>query len=132
MKKQSQEDYLRALYHLWEEKKIIRSKDIVTYLEVSKPSVSVMLKKFVNLGYIKKSPYSEIKLTKKGELKAKEITQRHRLVEVFLKKALKVKKENIHKEAHELEHAFSTRTINKLDKFLNRPKVCPHGKKIPK
>ena len=132
MIKQRQEDYLRTLYHLQEENKEIRSKDIVTYLKVTKPSVSAMLKKFVHLGFIKMSPYSKIVLTKKGEIKAKEITQRHRLVEVFLKRALGIKKENIHQEAHELEHAFSPKTIDKLDKFLNRPKVCPHGKKIPK
>jgi len=132
MKKQSQEDYLRILYQLWEEKKIIRSKDIAQRLKVSKPSVSAMLKKFVSLNYIKMAPYHEIKFTKKGRIKAKEITQRFRLLEVFLKDILKLKIENIREEAHKLEHAFSPKLIKKLKKYLNYPKKCPHGKIIPK
>ncbi|MDZ7798983.1 MAG: metal-dependent transcriptional regulator [Patescibacteria group bacterium] len=130
--KQSQEDYLRTLYILWEKDKNIHSKKIADYLNISKPSVSAMLNKLQQKKYINKKPYGTVNLTKKGLVKAKEITRRHRLIEVFLKKSLGLKNENIHQEAHHLEHAFSDLSIKKLEKILKNPKKCPHGKKIPK
>ena len=82
-------------------------------------------------GWISVEPYSEIKLTKKGIKEAKKLTYKHRVIEAFLKK-LKVSDDVIHAEAHNLEHAFSFNTINKLNNFLGNPKNCPHGQKIIK
>jgi len=130
--KQSQEDYLRALYIIWEEDKVIRSKKVADYLNLSRPSVSAMLNKLQKKALIKKKPYGKINFTKKGLIKAKKITRRHRLVEVFLKKSLGLKNKNIHQEAHNLEHAFSDLSVKRLEKFLKNPKKCPHGKNIPK
>lgn len=133
MKRQSQEDYLRAIYHLWEtDNKNIRSIDIVKELNISKPAVSEMLRKLVVKKYIKMSPYSNISLTKKGLRQSQELTYKHRIIEVFLKEVLKISNKNIHKEAHKLEHAVSNEVIKKLAKFLKDPKSCPGGNKIPK
>lgn len=133
MNKQSQEDYLRAIYYLSETSKdAIRSVDVAAYLKISKPSVSKMFKKLIEQGYIKMQPYSGIFFTAKGLREAKKLTHKHRIIEVFLTKILKINKKNIHQEAHKLEHAFSDEVINKLSKFLNNPKSCPGGKQIPK
>ncbi|MBL7055781.1 metal-dependent transcriptional regulator, partial [Candidatus Woesearchaeota archaeon] len=40
----SKEDYLRAVYHLMEEHDDVRSVQVASYLNVSKPSVSEMLR----------------------------------------------------------------------------------------
>lgn len=133
MIQQSQEDYLRTIYRLWEaDNKNIRSINIAQELKVSKPAVSEMLKKLAVKKYIKMSPYSNIKLTNKGLGQAQELTYKHRVIEVFLKNILKVPKKNIHQEAHRLEHALSDEVIKKLAKFLKNPKICPDGKVIPK
>lgn len=128
------EDYLRTIYNIYEsqgeESYGIRSVDIASALKISKPSVSAMIKKLTEKGYLKSKPYSDIFFTPKGLKEAKRITQKHRIIEVFLKKTLKYNVDLIHKEAHMLEHAFSEESIKRLDNFLNNPKTCPHGKKI--
>ena len=132
MIKQSQEDYLRAIYDIAEKKEQVNSIDIVKYLKVSKPSVSEMIKKMAEQGLIKAKPYSTIAFTLKGRKLATKLTYKHRVIEVFLKDVLKCRHQNIHQEAHQLEHAFSDKVIRKLGKYLKNPKISPHGHKIPK
>jgi len=133
MIKQSQEDYLRAMYRAWERNnKIIHSVDIVTELKISKPAVSEMLKKLDKEGYIKMPPYSDITFTKKGLQTAKKLTFKHRVIEIFLRDVLDCPARDIHHEAHKLEHAFSDRAAKRLAKFLQHPQTCPGGKTIPK
>lgn len=133
MIQQSQEDYLRTVYSLWEkDKENIRSINIVKELKVSKPAVSEMLKKLVEKKYLSMSPYSNITFTAKGLKTAEELTYKHRIVEVFLKDILKISTKNIHREAHKLEHAVSREVIKKLANFLKNPRICPDGKVIPK
>ncbi len=129
------EDYLRTIYSLYEKlenkAKGVKSVDIAKELEISKPSVSNMVKKLIAKKYLKAKPYSDIYFTKKGLKEAKRIMHNHRVIEVFLRNILGCDIKRIHEEAHKLEHTFSEYTIRKLDKLLNNPKVSPEGKKIP-
>lgn len=128
----SREDYLRAIHHLMEENKEVRSVEVADYLNVSKPSVSEMLKNLDTDDLIQYKRYSKINLTKKGLNLAKNLTARHRIIEAFLKDMLKLNPGKIHDEAHKLEHAFSQESIGKMDKLLGNPKKDPHGKPIPR
>jgi len=128
----SREDYLRAIYHLMEEKEEVRSVEVADYLNVSKPSVSEMLKNLNADGLIQYKKYSKINLTKKGFNLAKNLTARHRIIEAFLKDMLKINPQKIHEEAHRLEHAFSDESIGKMGKILGNPRKDPHGKPIPR
>lgn len=127
----SKEDYLRGIYHLMEENNEVRSVDLADYLSITKPSVSDMLKELDKERLIKYRRYAKLKLTKEGHNVAKKITFKHRIIETFLKDVLKIDKENIHNEAHRLEHAFSDESIRRLSKLLGNPKEDPHGKPIP-
>ncbi len=80
---------------------------------------------------IKPAFYSSVELTKKGTLIGKKLTYKHRLIEVFLNRKLKIPKNKVHAEAHKLEHAFSDNVIKKLDRFIGHPKYDPHGVAIP-
>lgn len=92
MKHTTKEDYLRAMFFVYEKQKDksegIKSVDIARFLNISKPSVSDMVKKLSKKGYVKASPYSNIFLTKKGIKEAKRITYTHRIIEVFLNKTI--------------------------------------------
>ena len=125
------EDYLRGLYLLEEEKGKLKSIDLAHYLNVSKPSVSEMMQELNREGVISYKKYSTIKFTAKGRKIAEKLTSKHRLIELFLKKILKISSNHIHREAHRLEHAFSDESIGKLRKLLGNPKKDPHGKPIP-
>ena len=127
----SKEDYLRGLYILEEEKGEIKSIDLAHYLNVSKPSVSEMVRELNKEGMISYKKYSKIKFTAKGKKIAQKLTSKHRLIEIFLKNMLKIRSNNVHQEAHRLEHAFSDESILKLRKILGNPKKDPHGKPIP-
>lgn len=133
MKEQNKEDYLRAIYHLWEvDRKKVRSVDIAEHLDISKASVSQMLSKLAEARMISRRPYSGVSFTKRGRQAAESLTHKHRVIEVFLKDVLGFSDGRVHEEAHRLEHAFSEYGIARLNKFLKGPKACPGGKKIPK
>lgn len=135
MIKKTKEDYLRAIYHLWEDKKDpqegINSVSLSDYLGISKPTVSEMLRKLMKEELIHMSRYGKINLTKKGLSESKAITRKHRIIETFLTKTLKLSPRSIHEEAHRLEHAFSDDSINSICKLIKDIKHCPHGKLIP-
>ena len=128
----NKEDYLRGLFILEEEKGHIKSIDLAHYLNVSKPSVSEMVKELNKEGLISYKKYSKLKFTAKGRRIAQKLTSKHRLIEIFLKNILKLNSKNVHEEAHRLEHAFSDESMEKLRKLLGNPKKDPHGKPIPK
>ena len=127
----NKEDYLRGLYLLEEKKGEPKSIDLAHYLNISKPSVSEMVKELNKEGLVSYKKYSKLKFTAKGRKIAEKLTSKHRLIELFLKIMLKVKSQNVHQEAHRLEHAFSDDSIKKLRKLLGNPKKDPHGKPIP-
>lgn len=128
----NREDYLRALYVLEEEKGRLKSVDLAKYLNISKPSVSEMIRELNKEGLIFYEKYSKLKFTAKGQKIARKLTSKHRIIEVFLKDILKINSKCIHEEAHRLEHAFSDKSIDKLRKMLGNPEKDPHGKPIPK
>ena len=132
MESASKEDYLRGIYHLMEENQDVKSVELADYLNITKPSVSEMLKELNKEDLVQYRKYSKLKFTSKGQKIAKKLTFKHRIIEIFLKNILKIDSKNIHEEAHRLEHAFSDEAIDKLRRLLGNPKEDPHGKPIPK
>ena len=128
----TREDYLRAIRRIKEEQKIVGITDIAKYLKLSKSTVSERLQELMQAGLVKKSAYPPIVLTERGNRAADLITHKHRIIEVFLHKTLKIPSGKVHKEAHRLEHAMSDDVIKRLARFLKNPKYDPHGRRIPK
>jgi len=122
----STEMYLKTIFLLKEEKnKDPRPIDVVKKLDLSKGSVSEMLKKLAEEGLIKYKSYSIIKLTKKGLKRAKNVIGRYLVIKKFLSDILKINPEKVHDEACELEHGFSDESIDKLDSFMKSFKKHP-------
>lgn len=119
------EDYLKGIYTL-KKKKEYSNKKLAEYLNISPASVSEMIKKLVNEGYLTIEK-KKVKLTEKGSNFALDIIRKHRVWEVFLFEKLGYDKEDVHKEAEILEHVTSNKLLQKLEKFLFYPKECPHG-----
>lgn len=128
----SREDYLRTMYHLYEKGRDIKSIEIAKELDISKASVSEMIRKLSKEGYIVVKPYSSIRFTEKGLTEAKRMMRNHRVIEVFLKNVLDYNIVDVHDEAHRLEHAFSEESIKRLNDFLKNPIVSPYGNPIPR
>lgn len=126
----SKENYLKAIYELGGDTKMVGNKDIAKTLSVSAPSVSEMIKKMLEDGFLEYTQYQGVRLTEYGKIEAIKVKRRHLLWEVFLMEKLNYDEDEAHEEAEKLEHIASKRLEEGLDKYLNYPKVCPHGTEI--
>lgn len=129
----SEADYLKAIHHLLRKEGGERVGTVVLakWLGVSAASVTSMVKKLAEAGYVTHSPYHGVALTARGELAALEMLRHHRLLETFLSEHLGLPWHEVHAEADRLEHALSETLEERLDVVLGRPKVDPHGAPIP-
>ena len=103
---ESAEDYLERILMLMERKGYVRSVDIAAELNVSKPSVSVAMKKLRENGYISMSSDSMISLTDKGYAIARKIYDRHQALTKYLIQ-LGVPEEIAREDACKVEHDLS-------------------------
>lgn len=126
----NREDYIKVIYELGGHINQVSNKDIANTLKISAPSVSEMIKKLLQEGYIEYKLYQGVRLTEYGVREAKKIRRRHLLWEVFLVEKLGYSWDEIDEEAEKLEHVTSERLEECLDKYLNYPKICPHGSPI--
>jgi DtxR family transcriptional regulator, Mn-dependent transcriptional regulator len=132
MARRSIEDYLKAIYDLSQTKQPVGTTDISKTLKVAPASVTEMLKKLAENGYITHSPYHGTRLTTSGRRTAENIVRKHRLLERFLHDVLKVDKTQVHDQACGMEHSLSDEAAESLCRFLRHPDICPdNGKIIP-
>ena len=131
MNSQSEEDYLKALYHLEMDFDSISTNSIADYLDMKPSSVTDMLKKLAEKKLIHYQKYKGTSLTQKGKLIALTIIRKHRLWETFLVEKLGFGWDQVHIIAEQLEHIKSEELIENLDNFLGNPKYDPHGDPIP-
>ena len=132
MARRSIEDYLKAIYDLSQTKQPVSTTDISRTLKIAPASVTEMLKKLAEKGYIEHSPYHGTRLTTSGRRTAENIVRKHRLLERFLHDVLKVDKTQVHDQACGMEHSLSDEAAESLCRFLRHPDICPdNGKIIP-
>ncbi len=110
---ESAEDYLEAILILRERQGTVRSIDVVHQLELTKPSVSVAMKRFRENGYIQMDADGFITLLPPGEEIAQRIYGRHKLLTRFLT-ALGVSGETAAADACKMEHDLSDETFEKI------------------
>jgi DtxR family Mn-dependent transcriptional regulator len=127
----SVEEYLELLYKLGPDGERVSTSMISENLKIAPASVTQMLKKLSDKGYVEYSPYKGAILTKSGLKIAKKVTRKHRLLERFLCDVLKIKKEKIHDQACEMEHVLSDDAERALCHLLEQPNKCPGDSVIP-
>lgn len=111
--RESAEDYLEAILILSKKGGGVRSVDIATMLEVSKPSVSHAMKLLREDGYIAMDRYGTVTLLEKGTEIAGRIYERHTVLTGLLEK-LGVSPEVARADACKLEHAISQESFDKI------------------
>lgn len=128
----AEENYLKAIYHLSQaDKSDVSTNAIAEVLQTKPASVSDMIKKLSEKGFVHYQKYKGVNVSSKGRKEALQIIRKHRLWEVFLVDKLQFKWDEVHEIAEQLEHIKSPLLTEKLDKFLGYPKVDPHGDPIP-
>ncbi|MES2418614.1 MAG: metal-dependent transcriptional regulator [Bacteroidota bacterium] len=127
----TEENYLKIIYHLSVISNPVQTNAIAERIQTKAASVTDMLKKLSDKDLVDYIKYQGVTLTEKGKLTAINIVRKHRLWEVFLVDKLNFKWDQVHEVAEELEHINSPLLIERLDEFLDFPKVDPHGDPIP-
>ena len=125
------EEYLEVLYRNGSNREQVSTTQLSKDLGIAPGSVTQMLKKLEDLGYIEYTPYKGATLTDAGMKIAQKITRKHRILEKFLSDVLKIKEENIHEQACEMEHTLSDEAERALCTMLHHPDLCPDDKLIP-
>ncbi len=110
---ESAEDYLEAILMLQERLGAVRSIDVVNELCVSKPSVSVAMKRLRENGYIQMDADGYLSLEPEGLAIAQKIYERHRLLSEFFMR-LGVSEETAVADACRVEHDLSDETFEKI------------------
>tara|TARA_A100001015_G_C14809294_1_gene640167 strand:+ start:150 stop:809 length:660 start_codon:yes stop_codon:yes gene_type:complete len=127
------QDYIKTITHLSlkNDASVVKFSHVAKKLMVSNAAVTDMVKKLVKDGLIINHAYKGLELTDLGFAMGKRLIRHHRLWEVFLNQVLELPWDEIHDEAEMLEHAASEALMNRIDEFLNFPRVDPHGNPIP-
>ena len=128
---QSQEDYLKALYHLHGDTRPVPTRELAQRLGISSPSVSEMVNRLEAQGLVEHDRYRGQQLTREGRKVALELVRHHRLLEMFLVQVLGYSWDEVHEEAERLEHVISERMEQRIFDLLGRPELDPHGHAIP-
>src|SRR5215469_14593672 len=123
--------YLEAIYYMQSENEPVRSARLADWLGVSRPTVTVALRRMTRDGMVRLNGRKEIELTDLGEQEAAAIVRRHRIVERWLTDTLGLDWVTADEEAARLEHAVSEVVERRLWETLGRPTSCPHGNPIP-
>jgi DtxR family Mn-dependent transcriptional regulator len=123
--------YLEAIYYMWSEGEPLRSARLADWLAVSRPTVTVALRRMTGYGMVRMNERKEIELTPAGRRAAEAIVRRHRIMERWLTDGLGLDWVTADEEAARLEHAVSEVVERRLYEVLGRPTTCPHGNPIP-
>jgi DtxR family Mn-dependent transcriptional regulator len=126
------EQYLKIIYNLTENGGVAKTSDIAKAMEVSPASVTEMIRKLSEQGYVRHEPYRGAALSPRGLKIARQVTRKHRLLERFLNDLCGIRGRSRHAQACRMEHVLTDEAERQLCKMLNRPSECPHGKRIPK
>ena len=123
---ESGEMYIETIYVLSQESDRVRAIDIGEYLGYSKPSVSRGLGVLKDEGLIKKDSDGCIKLTKAGEILAKNIYERHTVLTAMFTK-LGVDEKTAAEDACRVEHYISEKTFDAIKahfkEFSDKPQA---------
>jgi DtxR family Mn-dependent transcriptional regulator len=123
--------YLEAIYYMWSEGEPPRSARLADWLGVSRPTVTVALRRMARDGMVRMNGRKEIEMTAAGRRAAESIVRRHRIMERWLTDVLGLDWVAADEEAARLEHAVSEKVERRLYETLGRPRTCPHGNPIP-
>jgi Mn-dependent DtxR family transcriptional regulator len=111
------EDYLEVVYELVRQKGYATTVDISDYLNVSSPSVTSMMKKLDEKGFLRYERYRGMSLTDKGIEVAKAIRKKHGILSEFFK-MIGVQDDVANEDAEGIEHHLHAETLKKLEEFV--------------
>lgn len=121
------EDYLERIYQLMLEKGYARVVDIAELLEVQSPSVTRMVQKLAEEGFLEYEKYRGITLTDKGRAVGKSVRGRHNVLADLLRLAGVTDEGTVFTDVEGIEHHVSPATMDAvagLVRFFQETPAC--------
>jgi DtxR family Mn-dependent transcriptional regulator len=130
---QAEQDYLKAIFDLGGGGEPVTTSRLARHLGLAPASVTGMLQRMASarppmVAYRK---HRGAWLSAAGRREALRVVRHHRLIESFLCDTLGLAWDEVHAEAHRLEHAISPAVEDRLAAALGEPTRDPHGDPIP-
>ena len=116
----SLQDYLEAILNLSRTVGTVRVTDIASSLNLAKASVTQALGVLQEQGMVIHERYGPVTLTEKGRRVAMTVSKRHAVILDFLVEVLGVDPASAERDACLMEHAVSSRTMEKLVRFMEQ------------
>lgn len=114
---ESEEMYLESILQLSIEKDEVRSVDIANYMDFSKPSVSVAVKKLKSYGLLKDNDSLNIEFTDLGYDIASGVYEKHNVLANVLT-FLGVKRKQAIEDACKIEHVISEESFERIKEYF--------------
>lgn len=124
-------DYLEAVYELYEEGVEVVQARLAERLGVSRAAVSEKVQRLVRMKLVEIDDDRQIVLTPHGSAVAEEAVRRHRMAERFLIDVLNLPWHKAHEEAGRFQDAISGEVEERIMAILGDQATCPHGNPIP-
>ena len=128
---QSAEDYLERIHELIESKGTAHVADIAQSLNVGQPSVTSMVQKLADEGYLRYEKYRSLTLSEAGRAVAERIRDRHTVLASFFT-LFDLDDETQARDIEGIEHHLSSDTLNTLADltvfFEEHPKILAQFK----
>ncbi|MCB0009720.1 MAG: metal-dependent transcriptional regulator [Anaerolineales bacterium] len=127
------QDYIKLIYELTEGEGRTTTNELAAEMGVRPASVTGMLQKLAQAepAVIDYEKWRGVGLTATGRLLALELIRHHRLLETFLHDHLGYEWDEVHEEAHRLEHVISEALEDRMAEMMGHPERDPHGALIP-
>lgn len=120
----SMEDYIEQIYLLMNTKGYARVTDIAEQLSVHPSSVTKMIQKLDQDGFVNNEKYRGFVLTDKGNEIGERLVFRHDLLEDFLE-VIGVEEEKIYNDVEGIEHHLSWNSIDRIADLVTYFKEDP-------
>jgi DtxR family Mn-dependent transcriptional regulator len=122
------EDYLKTIYKLQKESKVVRVKDLSAIMGVTAPTVVGILSSLKARGYVRQEPYGYLALTGEGEQVAERLVEKEVSIRDFLREVLGLEEGEAEINACAMEHGISPKCLERFLAFIRFIGLCEWGK----
>ncbi|MDK2892995.1 metal-dependent transcriptional regulator [Methanohalophilus sp.] len=96
----------------------VKNKDIADEMDIAPATVTEMIKRLSDEGFVKYIPYRGVELTDKGIKKARELQHKHNILRDFLSQVLHIDDVAADREACVLEHSASDIVLESMVAYM--------------
>ena len=110
--------HLMAMHELLKKNGYVRGVDISKYLEISRSSVSITLRKLITKGYVLEDENKFYQFTERGDDLIHGVLSKRNIIRIFFEKALLLDPATAEAEACKIEHLLGENTGQKFMSFM--------------